>query len=971
MKKLLILLIIVLASIHTQAQHEKYYKLKIFASTPEHFETLAKKGVTLENLERKPGEFIVGEFSETEIELIRSTGIPFEILISDMASFYVSRNSTFNIKELNQEMKRSRKSIGGYITPENFTLGSMGGFHTYTELLAELDKMRTLYPNLISVKQPIGANVTIENRPVYWVRISSNPNNDQSKRRVLYTALTHAREPASMQQMLYQMWYLLENYTTNPEIEYIINNLELYFIPCVNPDGYIYNQTTNPAGGGMWRKNMRLNFDGTRGVDLNRNFGYFWGFDNSGSSPIGSSLTYRGTAPFSEPETQLVKLFAESKNFALALNNHTYSDLLIYPWAYANLTTPDAPVFETYAALMTKENGYTYGTCYQTLNYTANGGSDDWFYGEQLTKNKVLAFTPEAGSPADGFWPQANRIEAICAGHTQMNLYLSRFALKYAKTTETAPSLLGSFQSQIPFETICLGIDTPATFSISLTPLTNNVLSVDGPKVFNQMKLLQSKKDTFRLQLKGGIEAGETIRFILSTSNGSFSFTDTITKHFGVSHEIFSDAANNLSRWNSSGWGVTSSYYTSPSSSITDSPSGPYAANSNTFITTKNTINLSNATSASVEFMARWDIETNWDYVQFMVSTNNGISWTPLTGKYTTLGGANQDFGKPLYQGLKNSWVKESIDLSSYLGQSVLFRFRLISDGTVQKDGFYFDDFKIYTTIQAPTYNIDLPNSLWFRQGESLVLNVLLFISSSNTDQLSLSWSGNSNIHVEPTGWNVTFSAISDHWYGAETITFKLHGPLGYVEQVVTIECRKTNAIPSITGQSILYTNKNVPLNINLNDLTVSDEDNTFPDDFSLFAFEGENYTLDGLTISPVNNFIGNLSVPIKVFDGYDYSEIFPLEVEVRDFVGVHPIPNKPPYIRYYNASQEIIIIPNSITNISKVSIIDMFGRNVLTRKVVSETNEIRINTESKLPSGLYLVLLIGEKTFSDKIVIQ
>lgn len=971
MKKLLILIIIVLTAINTQAQQEKYFKIKILASNREHFEMLAKKGVTLENLERKPGEFIIGEFSETEIDLIRSTGIPFEILISDVASFYVSRNSTFNIKELNQEMKRSRKSIGGYITPENFTLGSMGGYHTYTELLAELDKMRTLYPNLISVKQPIGLNATIQNRPVYWVRISNNPDIDQPKPRVLYTALTHAREPASMQQMLYQMWYLLENYSSNPEIEYIINTLELYFIPCVNPDGYIYNEFTNPNGGGMWRKNMRQNSDGSTGVDLNRNFGYYWGFDNSGSSPTGSSLTYRGTAPFSEPETQLVKLFAESKNFALALNNHTYSDILIYPWGYANLTTPDASVFETYAVLMTEENGYTYGTCYQTLNYTANGGSDDWFYGEQLTKNKVLAFTPEAGSPADGFWPQANRIEAICAGHTQMNLFLSRFALKYAKTTETAPSLLGSFQSQIPFETICLGIDTPATFTVTLTPITENIVSVDGPKVFSQMKLLQSQKDTFHMQLKGGIENGETIRFLLITSNGSFSFTDTITKQFGVSEEIFSDAANNLSNWNSSGWGLTSTYYASPSSSITDSPSGIYSANANTFITLNNPINLTNATSASVEFMARWDIETNWDYVQFMVSTNGGTSWSPLAGKYTSTGGSNQDVGQPLYHGLQNSWVNESIDLSSYLGQSVLFRFRLVSDGSVQKDGFYFDDFKVFTTVQAPTYNFEMPNSLSFRQGESLVLNVLPFISSSNIEQLSMSWSGNSNIQVEPTDWSVTFSSISDQWYGTETITFKLHGPLGYVEQVVTIECRKTNAIPSITGQSILYTNKNVPFTINLNDLTISDEDNTFPDDFSLFAFEGENYTLDGLTISPVNNFIGNLSVPIKVFDGYDYSETFPLEVEVRDFVGVHPIPNKPPYVRYYSASQEIIIILNSLTNISKVSIIDMFGRNVLTRKVDSETNEIRINTESKLPSGLYIVLLNGEKTFSEKIVIQ
>ena len=50
------------------------------------------------------------------------------------------------------------------------------------------------------------------------------------------------------------MWYLLENYDSNESIKQIIDNSELYFVPCVNPDGYIYNETSEPSGGGMWRK---------------------------------------------------------------------------------------------------------------------------------------------------------------------------------------------------------------------------------------------------------------------------------------------------------------------------------------------------------------------------------------------------------------------------------------------------------------------------------------------------------------------------------------------------------------------------------------------------------------------------------------------------------------------------------------------------------------------------------------------
>jgi murein tripeptide amidase MpaA len=67
------------------------------------------------------------------------------------------------------------------------------------------------------------------------------------------------------------MWYLLENYGTNDEVTYLVNNHQLYFVPCINPDGYVYNQTTNPNGGGMWRKNRRNNGGGVYGVDLNQN----------------------------------------------------------------------------------------------------------------------------------------------------------------------------------------------------------------------------------------------------------------------------------------------------------------------------------------------------------------------------------------------------------------------------------------------------------------------------------------------------------------------------------------------------------------------------------------------------------------------------------------------------------------------------------------------------------------------------
>lgn len=68
---------------------------------------------------------------------------------------------------------------------------------------AILDRMRSVYPHLISVKSLIGASVS--GRPLYMVRISDNPNVDEQEPEVLLNALHHAREPIRLSQLIYFM----------------------------------------------------------------------------------------------------------------------------------------------------------------------------------------------------------------------------------------------------------------------------------------------------------------------------------------------------------------------------------------------------------------------------------------------------------------------------------------------------------------------------------------------------------------------------------------------------------------------------------------------------------------------------------------------------------------------------------------------------------------------------------------------
>lgn len=683
-----------LFSITVFAQQAVYSRLKIDMQGRE-LKELAVLGVDTESLEYRAGLYVVGEYSEYEQELIAAAGFSYEVLIEDMSAYYVGRNAGLDKAAIEASWHQPGRSQK-YQTPANFSLGSMGGYYTYEELLDDLDAMHAQFPDLISEKEQIGTLVSLQWRPVYWLRISNNPAVEQDKPKVLYTALIHAREPASMQQMIYQMWYLLENYGTDPEVTYLVDNTEMYFVPCINPDGYIHNQTTNPNGGGMHRKNMRPNAGGSTGVDLNRNFGYHWGHDNSGSSPTPSSETYRGTGPFSEPETQIVKYIAEQFDFKLALNNHTYSDLLIYPWGYQDQLTPDGEIFSAFAELLTRENNYTYGTCYETLNYLSNGGSDDWFYGEQETKDKVFAFTPEAGKPSDGFWPAMNRIEEICAGHTWMNLKLAHLALAFAELKPLADQQVESHTFYFSFELKNLGLVSPSSFTVSVQPISPLIVSTGEAKTFEGLEMLETAVDSIQVTLHPSTYAGLTFDYEVLLDNGGFIWRDTIRGYFGEAPVLFTDDFSNNENWNSSQWGLTGAHYVSAPNSMTDSPGGQYGNFANAILNMKNPVDLSNHELAFVEFSARWDIESNYDYAQFQISDNGGNTWVALPGLYTRNGSGNQDSGQPLYDGAQTTWVQEKISLEAFAGKEILMRFRLVSDVSLTKDGFYFDDFNIY-----------------------------------------------------------------------------------------------------------------------------------------------------------------------------------------------------------------------------------------------------------------------------------
>jgi hypothetical protein len=91
-----------------------------------------------------------------------------------------------------------------------------------------------------------------------------------------------------------------------------------------------------------------------------------------------------------------------------------------------------------------------------------------------------------------------------------------------------------------------------------------------------------------------------------------------------------------------------------------------------------------------------------------------------------------------------------------------------------------------------------------------------------------------------------------------------------------------TNVVPIIDSQVALGMATGAPpLEIVLDDLSVTDPDNVYPADFTLTVQTGTNYTFTDNFVTPDGGFVGVLTVPVIVNDGTEDSEAFDLAVAV------------------------------------------------------------------------------------------
>ena len=666
---------------------ENYSLVKIIVNSQNDLNRLIQNDITIDHYTGKFSAGIEIVINQDELIRLKNTGLNYEILIPDLDAYYSSRE-----KPSYAEMQKSRE-IQQKDNTAGFSYGSMGGFYTYNEVVQKLDSMRIQYPNLISAKQNLGQ--TTENRTIWAVKISDNPdlNESSSEPAIYFDALHHAREPQAMACLMYYMYWLLENYGTNPEATYLLNNREIYFVPVVNADGYVYNQTTNPNGGGSWRKNRRNN--GTcYGVDLNRNYNYGWG-NNSGSSSDPCSETFRGPSAGSEPEITAVKNFMTQIHPKIGFSMHSVAGRYLNPYSY-NDSAISYDIYSEYSSDFASSNNYTYGTVNEMLDYYSSGTTRDF-----LHSTGTYCWTPEVGGSS--FWPAQSEIIPVANENLYALKYLSWVGGAFADFVNYKISGNGYVQKNDTLNLIITiknrGLSqTSKNVTVSVTSDYPDILPLNSAVNYDSIQARQFKNNDlnqFRFRIPSTAVYMNEMKFYISVKQeGVETSRDTVKINVGKTGVLFSDnGENGISKWIRTGtgtlWDTTFIDPKDGSKNFADSRYGNSVNSSNNYFTLSDTINLTGANNPRIEFAAKWAEELTYDYTRIQISTNFGSAWINLAGRYTATVS-----GQPSYTGIKH-WVYEQINLNPYIGQRIRVRFNLITDAGVPGDGFYFDNFRV------------------------------------------------------------------------------------------------------------------------------------------------------------------------------------------------------------------------------------------------------------------------------------
>ncbi|XP_014243896.1 carboxypeptidase B-like [Cimex lectularius] len=280
-------------------------------------------------------------------------------------------------------------------------------YNTLETINEYVDYLARSRPDIVT-KEVIG--YSYQKSPITALHIHNDERATVEKPSILIDAGIHAREWISPAVGLCILSQLVENYEDN---KYLIDKVNWYIVPMLNPDGYNYTW----HGDRFWRKNrQKIPNSHCLGIDLNRNFGYKYG--GIGTSKLPCEEIFGGNGPFSEYESRALRDYAAKlPNLRLYLTMHSYGNFLIFPWGWTYERPADYDdlyrVADRARNAMEKVWGhrYTIGTPGDTTGLGA-GGSDDYMKAVLGVKYSYTFELPGGGEEGFDFPP--GKIQDVC-----------------------------------------------------------------------------------------------------------------------------------------------------------------------------------------------------------------------------------------------------------------------------------------------------------------------------------------------------------------------------------------------------------------------------------------------------------------------------------------------------------------------------------------------------------------------------
>jgi hypothetical protein len=320
-----------------------------------------------------------------DLDRLRATGLRFEITVADV----IARDRAA------LERADRQASFQGTVPGDN------GAYRTLDEYNADMMALVAAHPDdarIIALP-----NRTREGRSVIGIEIAKDVHRRDGRPVWYMDGLHHAREWPSGENTIMFGFELLENPDNDERIDGLFRETRTILIPVVNPDGFSWTRQTPTTDNYVlslplivagqadyWRKNRQGVLEQAQipvaernptaiGVDINRNYSARWGGD--GASSINAEQTYRGEAPFSEPEIRNVAELLRERQPIAVNSNHTYTGLVLRPWGYAGGNarfSPDEALMRDLGASMCRANGYR--NIHSFDLYVTTGTTTDWVY---------------------------------------------------------------------------------------------------------------------------------------------------------------------------------------------------------------------------------------------------------------------------------------------------------------------------------------------------------------------------------------------------------------------------------------------------------------------------------------------------------------------------------------------------------------------------------------------------------------